>query len=104
MEWAALKPRSIGYNDALSVVSRSAMGEVSPFLRGQPFDPEMFHVMSLAYDKARRHLHDTGQPFVVQEVIAERIIAIAKREYVTPMNSHGVRSKTLVSPQESSGP
>jgi hypothetical protein len=54
------------------------MGDISPFLQGQPFDPETLNALGLAYDKARRHLHDTGQPAVVQELIAERIIAIAK--------------------------
>ena len=47
------------------------------YLQGQAFDPETIHIMGLAYDKAKRHLHDTGQPELVQEVIAERIIYIA---------------------------
>ena len=33
--------------------------------------------MGMAYDKARRLLHDRGQPEVVQEVIARRIIEVA---------------------------
>jgi hypothetical protein len=43
------------------------------------FDPEEVELLSLAYDKARRSLHDRGQPAVVQTIIAERIIAAAKR-------------------------
>ena len=46
-------------------------------LQGQAFDPETIDVMSTAYDKAKRRLHDTGQPALVQEVIAKRIIDIA---------------------------
>jgi hypothetical protein len=46
-------------------------------LQGQSFDPETIEIMSKAYDKAKRRLHDTGQPALVQEVIAKRIIDIA---------------------------
>jgi hypothetical protein len=46
-------------------------------LQGQAFDPETIEVMGKAYDKAKRRLHDTGQPALVQEVIAKRIIDIA---------------------------
>jgi hypothetical protein len=45
-------------------------------LQGQSFDPETIEVMGQAYDKAKRRLHDTGQPELVQEVIARRIIDI----------------------------
>jgi hypothetical protein len=54
------------------------MADITPYLKGQSFDPEMLHVMGLAFDKARRHLHDTGQPAVIQELIAERIIFRAR--------------------------
>jgi hypothetical protein len=53
------------------------MADLSSFLRGQSFDPEVIEVMGRAYDKAKRRLHDTGQPALVQEVIARRIIDIA---------------------------
>lgn len=42
------------------------------------FDPEEIELPSWAYEKARKSLHDTGQPPVVQQIIAERIIAAAK--------------------------
>ena len=32
-----------------------------------------------AYEKARKSLHDTGQPQIVNEIIAQRIIALAKQ-------------------------
>ena len=54
-----------------------AMANISRFLQGRSFDPETIRVMGLAYDKATRGLHDTGQPVLVQEVIAKRIIDIA---------------------------
>ena len=43
------------------------------------FDPETVKLLSDAYDKARKLLHDNGQPYIVNEVIAERIIALAKQ-------------------------
>ena len=38
----------------------------------------MIEVMNSAYGKACRMLHDKGQPVLVQEVIAQRIVEIAK--------------------------
>ena len=51
---------------------------IVPFLRDNSFDPETTRVMGRAYDTVRATLHDTGQPAVVEEVIARRIIEIAK--------------------------
>jgi hypothetical protein len=47
------------------------------FLKGRSFDPETTRIMGLAYDKATRGLHDRGQPMIVQEIIAKRIIDFA---------------------------
>jgi hypothetical protein len=52
--------------------------DILPFLKGTSFDPETTRVMGTAYDKARKMLHDKGQPFIVQEVIARNIIAVAR--------------------------
>jgi len=51
--------------------------DILPFLKDRSFDAESTRIMGLAYDKARRMLHDKGQPSVVQEIIARRIIEIA---------------------------
>ena len=51
---------------------------IVPYLNGAAFDPELTHAMGEAYDCAFRALHDRGQPAVVHEVIAKRIIEIAK--------------------------
>lgn len=48
-----------------------------PFLKDGSFDPGTIHAMSAAFDRARKLLHDRGQPGVVLEIIATRIIAIA---------------------------
>ena len=53
------------------------MAEILPFLNGHSFDPETTGIMGDAFNKAARHLHDKGQPAVVQELIAKRIIEIA---------------------------
>jgi hypothetical protein len=53
------------------------MADIIPFLAGQTFDPAMTRIMGEAFDSARRELHDRGQPAVVQEIIAKRIIEIA---------------------------
>ena len=48
-----------------------------PFLQNGTFDSDGTRVMGEAYDKARKMLHDKGQPDVVQEVIARRIVEVA---------------------------
>ena len=47
------------------------------FLQNGTFDSDTTQVMGEAYDKARKMLHDKGQPDVVQEVIARRIVEVA---------------------------
>jgi hypothetical protein len=49
-----------------------------PVFREASSDPRMIEVMNNAYGKACRMLHDKGQPTLVQEVIARRIVEIAK--------------------------
>lgn len=51
---------------------------IVPFLKDGSFDPETVHAMGDAFDQARKLLHDRGQPSVVQEIIAKRIIEIAR--------------------------
>ena len=40
--------------------------------------PETTAAMGEAYEAALKDLHDTGQPQIVRDVIAERIVAAAK--------------------------
>jgi hypothetical protein len=54
------------------------MGAIVDLFRATAFDPETVKTLCDAYDKARKSLHDTGQPHIVNEIIAERIIALAK--------------------------
>ena len=50
---------------------------VALFQRAE-FGPETVDILGQAYEKAQKSLHDKGQPNIVQEVIAERIIAAAQ--------------------------
>ena len=51
--------------------------DLLPFLPNGTFDSDATQVMGEAYDKARKMLHDKGQPDVVQEIIARRIVEVA---------------------------
>lgn len=51
---------------------------IRDLLEGAAFDPETIQALCAAYDKAKKELHDTGQPDVVREVIASKIIKLAE--------------------------
>jgi hypothetical protein len=55
------------------------MGTVVELFRDTAFDPEVVALLCAAYEEARKSLHSSGQPHVLQEVIARRIIASAER-------------------------
>jgi hypothetical protein len=42
------------------------------------FSPEEVQAMAEAYESVRQKLHDRGQPAIVNEIIAKRIIELAK--------------------------
>jgi hypothetical protein len=48
-------------------------------LEGLSFDAETVRIMGEAYDAARRELQDYGQPALVNEILAKRIIDIADK-------------------------
>jgi hypothetical protein len=51
---------------------------IIPFLPQSPsLSPEAVQAMDAAYDKLHKKLYDGGQPRVVSEIIAKRIIEIA---------------------------
>ncbi len=57
------------------------MASIVQFIRkaGFAFDDRVTQIMGEAFDGACKELHDTGQPAIVNEVIAKRIIEAAKR-------------------------
>jgi hypothetical protein len=56
------------------------VASILPFIRkaGAVFDDRVTQLMGEAFDNACKELHDTGQPAIVYEVIAKRIIDAAK--------------------------
>ena len=56
------------------------MASILPFIRkaGAVFDDRVTQIMGEAFDDACKELHDTGQPPIVYEVIAKRIIDAAR--------------------------
>ena len=56
------------------------MATVLPFIRyNLDFDDETTRLMGEAFDAACKGLRDTGQPALVREIIARRIIKAATR-------------------------
>lgn len=55
------------------------MASILSFVAKGVFDDATLHVMGRAFDDACKELDDDGQPLVVQEVMAQRIIAAAHR-------------------------
>jgi hypothetical protein len=54
------------------------MADILQFVRSNTsFDPETLAILGAAFDRATVNLHDTGQPAVVCEIMAGRIIAAA---------------------------
>jgi hypothetical protein len=55
------------------------MAQIVQFIRpADAFEPEVLLVLGKAYDMAVAALHDVGQPQVVREVLAQRIIQAAQ--------------------------
>lgn len=48
-------------------------------LEGAVFEPAMVRLLCAAYDRATSELHDTGQPEIVNEIIAQRILLLAEQ-------------------------
>ena len=69
---------------------------ILPFIRkaGAVFDDRVTQIMGEAFDDACKELHDTGQPPLVYEVIAKRIIDAAKNGERDPTR---LRNAALVS-------
>ncbi|HUL89596.1 MAG TPA: hypothetical protein VLU23_15635 [Pseudolabrys sp.] len=56
------------------------MGQkVFDLFQAAAFDQKAVKLLCVAYERARKSLHDTGQPDIVNEIIAQRMIALAKQ-------------------------
>jgi hypothetical protein len=55
------------------------VASILPFVRlRSDFPDDVTRIMGEAFEPACKELHDTGQPSIVQEIIAKRIIAAAQ--------------------------
>jgi hypothetical protein len=63
------------------------VASILPFIRPETdyFDDRMTKILGDAFDAACKELHDTGQPTIVHEVIAKRIIEAAKKGEQDPL-------------------
>ena len=63
-----------------------------PFIKkaGTVFDDHATNILGEAFDAARKELHDKGQPAIVYEVIAKRIIDAAKNGERDPVQLRNV--------------
>ena len=57
---------------------------IRPFIQSGVFEPELVAAMGEAFDTACKELHCAGQPEVVRELIAKRIIASASKGKLEP--------------------
>jgi len=73
---------------------------IVPFIRHGVFDPEAIAVMSEAFDAACKELHDSGQPEIVREVIAERIIELAATGELNPARLREAALVGLAGPRD----
>jgi hypothetical protein len=71
-------PETLDFESQLGVEGWVMSVPVTSLLSEAAFDPEVIDIMASARAKTCKMLHDKGQPAVVQEVIARKIIAIAR--------------------------
>jgi hypothetical protein len=68
------------------------VASILPFIRkaGTVFDDRVTEIMGEAFDSACTELHDTGQPPIVYEVIARRIIDATRNGERDPVRLRNV--------------
>jgi hypothetical protein len=54
------------------------MAGIVPFFRGAAFDYDAIRAMGEAFDRACHCLYDLGQPALVRDIVARRIIEVAR--------------------------
>ena len=60
-------------------LEEAPMADVLPFFQGAASDDDATQVMGKAFDRACQSLHDNGQPDLVRQIIAKRIIEVARK-------------------------
>src|SRR5579871_6633494 len=84
--WALVAERPIALPPARqrwSALTGNLMGQSKPFSPFSPyagsFEPEALSMLGRAYDLAIANMHDTGQPDAVRDLIADRIMLLARK-------------------------
>jgi hypothetical protein len=57
----------------------NTVADILPYLKGRSFDNNTVQIMGEAFEAAMRGLPVTGEPALVREVLAKRIIEIAEK-------------------------
>jgi hypothetical protein len=76
---------------------KSAVASILSFIRkaGAVFDDYAAEIMGEAFDAACKELHDKGQPAIVYEVIAKRIIDAARNGERDPVRLRNAGLRAL---------
>jgi hypothetical protein len=70
---------------------------VTPFLRGQAFEPELVEAMGAAFVSTCAALGLTGRPDAITELVAEKIVELAQRGLRDPTAIHTFAMRELKS-------
>lgn len=90
--------RDFKFVSIISTKEASAAGTAIPIkdlLADTSFDADVTRLLGQAFDQACAELHDNGQPFVVKEVIAKRIIELASEGERDPVKLSKVALTSL---------
>jgi len=78
------------------------MGQILNFIPADTtFDPDTAAMLGAVFDKTIAALHDSGQPEIVREAIAKRIIALAAKGERNPDHLCKAALATLGLPRSS---
>jgi len=77
---------------AAALHGRTSVASILPFIKksGIVFDDDATRIVGEAFDAACKELHDKGQPTIVYEVIAKRIIDAARNGERDPVQLRNV--------------
>ena len=70
---------------------------ITPFLRGQAFDPELVNAMGVAFSETCGALGLTERSHPITTLVAEKIIELAERGLRNPTAIHGMAMTELKS-------
>jgi hypothetical protein len=68
---------------------------IDRFIKDRALSPEIEKIAGEAYDRVLKSLHDRGQPVVVQEIIAKRILDLANSGERDPQKIASIALESL---------